>query len=136
MPWDVSTLSWGIPLKELKTFYPSVYEGTDDNVRKYLGFDFCNLYSFPNDCGSTILTGLEYVKEPQLVSVIEYCSRSGFNLIFGTLCTDNPHMFERQRALFRKFGFKASFVGRSNRNPQKNHVVLVKKIHNPKKVGY
>ena len=131
-----NTLYWGIPLKEIKKFYPNVYIGYNSYGQQYLGFDFCYLHNFPNDCGATILTGLEYVKEPQLVSVIEYCSRSGFNLIFGTLCTDNPHMFERQRALFRKFGFKASFVGRSNRNPQKNHVVLVKKIHNPKKVGY
>ena len=42
---------------------------------------------------------------------------------------DNPSVYKRQRILFRKFGFKASFVGRSNRNPEKNHDIKIGRAH-------
>lgn len=131
-----NTLNWGISLEEIKTFFPDVYIGKDGYGQQYLGFNLCYLHNFPNDCGATILTGLTYVTAKSLEAVHEYCSRSGFNLIFGTLVSNDIVLFKQQLNMFRKFGWKVVCKGPSNRNPNKKHATLVKKIQKPLRTGY
>ena len=131
-----NTLNWGISSEEIKTFFPDIYIGKDKYGQQCLGFNFCYLRNFTNDCGATILTGLECVTPIKLEAIHEYCSRSGFNLIFGTLVSSNIELFKQQLDMFRKFGWKVVYRGPSNRNPNKKHATLVKKIQKPLHTGY
>lgn len=132
----VNTLTWGIPIEDIKKFYPMAYTGVY-NGKPYVCFDHTSVYNFPGDCGALILDGAGSIYGAKTMrAILKYASLSGFNKIFATLVNyDYPWEQERLK-LFKNYRWKLVHKGKSNRTPEKNDYVFVKIIHNPLHKGY
>ena len=84
------------------------------------------------DCGALQITGANYATKTYLAFIEEYASLSGFSVVIGTICMPNPDGTLR---IFLNNNWKIVDEAISNRNPEKQHYVVMKRIDCIKK-GY
>jgi hypothetical protein len=134
LPDHISTLIWGLAIGQMKEF--AIKYGVEiyyDNNDKSLCIGGIALQNFPGDCGALILNGANTATLKSLAIAEDYASRSGFSVIVGTICAKDV---SSQLEVFKAAGWEAVNSYASNRNPDKTHVVVVKRIKNCLKKGY
>lgn len=86
------------------------------------------VYNFKGDCGTLIISNANYASVQELKALEEWCSLSGFSIIFATLA-DYPQKVEAQKKTFISQGWRVISNKKSNRQPEKNHIALIKNIN-------
>ena len=126
-----TSLFWGIPDEKIKLMFP-----TASFSEKCINITYSvSLRNFPGDCGALIIEGANNVDKTLLKKILLYASLSGFNKIFATV-VGYPMWINNAVLAFKGAKFKCSYYGKSNRNPEKEDYVFVKRINNCKHKGY
>lgn len=132
LPDFCDTLTWGMTIGQMKEFVKEhkTEASYSDNTLYIANIE---LHNFPGDCGALVLSGANIATAESLAIAEDYASRSGFSVIVGTICAKDV---SSQLEVFKAAGWEAVNSYASNRNPDKTHVVVVKRIKNCLKKGY
>lgn len=132
--WE-NPLTWGQTVAQMKKALSKLndYSMHPGSVRIGKGI----LSNFPGDCGSLILQGANHVSKKDVKHLTQLASNSGFSKIFATVVKEYTSDAERDLDIKTRFRcWKKVSVGKSNRTPTKDDIVLVHIIKNCKYKGY
>jgi len=120
-------LTWGLSKEE-------TIKVLDDPENTYItdklvGYGDLSLSNFKGDCGALCLDGANYATKTALTKLIEVASKGGFSKIFATVVRKYTSNEERDQDLRTRWrGWKKINKGKSNRNQDKDDIVLVRII--------
>jgi len=126
-------LNWGLSKEE-------TIKVLDDPENTYItdklvGYGDLSLSNFKGDCGALCLDGANYATKTALTKLIEVASKGGFSKIFATMVMRDALSSKSYKA-FQDTGWITVKIGKSNRNPSKDDIVLVKYIDDCEYKGY
>lgn len=125
---NISLLSWGInvsKLQELHNNYPQCVLCYSDNQVPCLFIDNICVYNFIGDCGTLYINNANKANDNSLALLAEFASFSGFSNILATVCSKTPEPIIN---MFLNRGWRIVKKSKSNRNPKKEHYVLLLSI--------
>ena len=128
-PKHMNLLVYGITvekMRELHNHYPSCFVYYDNHQTiPCLGLDNLGVYNFVGDCGTLYITGANIASDISLDFLAEFASLSGFSNILATVCSKTPEFIIDR---FLKKGWKIVKKSNSNRNPAREHYILLLSI--------
>jgi hypothetical protein len=132
LPDFCDTLTWGMTIGQMKEFVKEhkTEASYSDNTLYIANIE---LHNFPGDCGALVLSGANIATAESLAIAEDYASRSGFSVIFSTICKGDVWV---QAEVFKAAGYMTVDSYASNRNPERTHVVVVRRIKKCIKKGY
>lgn len=125
---NISVLTWGITVGEIQELcnkYPTCGVSYTDSAMPCLYIDNICVYNFIGDCGTLSITNAFIASDIALDFLAEFASLSGFSKILATICKKNP---EPVVTMFTDRGWEVVKKSMSNRNPKKEHYVLLLSI--------
>ena len=132
LPDFCDTLTWGMTIGQMKEFVKEhKLEASYYNRTLYIAN--IQLRNFPGDCGALVIEAANTATAESLAIAEDYASRSGFSVISCTICAKDVSY---QLEVFKAAGWEAVNSYSSNCNPEKTHVVVVRRIKNCIKKGY
>lgn len=125
---NISLLTWGITvseMQELNNKYPQCVLFYNTNPYPCLCIDNICVNNFVGDCGTLYINSANNANDYSLALLAEFASLSGFSNILATVCSKNPEFIIY---MFLNRGWRIVKNSKSNRNPEKEHYVLLLSI--------
>lgn len=124
----VSLLTYGINVKDMQSLhnkYPHCDVSYCTTGHPCLYIDNLGVCNFEGDCGTLYITGANIASDSSLDFLAEFASLSGFSKILATICKKNP---EPLVTMFTDRGWEVVKKSKSNRNPDKEHCIMLLSI--------
>lgn len=124
----VSLLIWGINVKDMQSLhnkYPHCDVAYCTASTPCLYIDNLSVYNFNGDCGTLYIENAYMASDSSLDFLAEFASLSGFSNILATVCLAKP---ESVVNMFLNRGWRIVKNSKSNRNPDKEHYVMLLSI--------
>lgn len=125
---NISVLVWGITVGEIQELcnkYPTCEVSYTDSGMPCLYIDNIGVCNFKGDCGTLSIDGANIASDSSLDFLAEFASLSGFSTILATVCLANPKSVVN---MFLNKGWRVVKNSESNRNPKREHYVLLLSI--------
>lgn len=128
-PKYMNLLVYGITvekMQELHNHYPSclVHYNNHQSI-PCLSLGTLDVYNFVGDCGTLCITGANIASDISLDFLAEFASLSGFSKILATVCSKTPEFIVNR---FLNRGWEVVKKSKSNRNPEKEHYIMLLSI--------
>ena len=125
---NLSLLTWGISVEDMQSLhnkYPHCVVSYCAVGFPCLCIDQLVVHNFEGDCGTLYIHGTNNASDDSLAFLAEFASLSGFSKILATICERKP---EATVTKFLNKGWEVVKKSKSNRNPAKEHYIMLLSI--------